>query len=75
MPGSARPILLPEGSGKELLQRTCGTSCHKLDAVTGVRRTRDEWAAMVDYMISLGARANRDEVKLLVDYLAQHCGK
>jgi hypothetical protein len=67
--------VLPEGFGKALLQRACGTSCHKLDAVTGVRRTRDEWAAMVDYMMSLGARANRDEVKQLVDYLSVHCGK
>jgi quinoprotein glucose dehydrogenase len=72
---TARPIVLPEGAGKARLQQACGSSCHKLDAVIGVRRTREQWVATVDYMISLGARANRDERNQLIDYLVRHCGR
>lgn len=72
---AAGPVTLPEGPDKALLTRACGTACHKLDVVTGVRRTRGEWVAMVEYMISLGARASREEVNQLVEYLARHCGK
>jgi hypothetical protein len=46
-----------------------------MDAVTGVRRDRAAWVAMVDSMVARGARAKDDEVKLIVDYLFTHFGK
>ncbi len=69
------PVVLPDGPAKPILQRTCGSSCHTLDAVTGLRRDRQAWAAMVDNMISRGATAKDDEVRVIVDYLAAHFGK
>jgi quinoprotein glucose dehydrogenase len=72
---TAGPVTLPEGTGKAEVQKTCGKSCHGLDAVTGVRRDRTAWAAMVDSMVARGANANERQVKLIVDYLVAHFGK
>jgi hypothetical protein len=69
------PRVLPEGPGKVLVQRTCGVRCHTLDAVTGIRRDRASWSAMVDNMLARGANAKENEVKVIVDYLAAHFGK
>lgn len=66
---------LPEGQGKAVLMRSCGSTCHTLDAVVGLRRERKAWAAMVDNMIARGASANDHEVKVIVDYLAAHFGR
>lgn len=67
--------VLPDGPGKTILQRTCGGTCHALNAVTGVRRGRAAWTAMVDNMVARGANANGKEVKLIVDYLVMYFGK
>jgi glucose dehydrogenase len=69
------PVILPEGPGKALVQRTCGGACHGLNTVTGVRRDRAAWTAMVDSMVARGAKAKENEVKVIVDYLAEHFGK
>jgi quinoprotein glucose dehydrogenase len=72
---SAGPVVLPDGPEKAVVERTCGTKCHRLDAVAGVRRDRAAWSAMVDTMISRGAAASPAEVKMIVDYLVKHLGK
>jgi quinoprotein glucose dehydrogenase len=72
---SATPVILPEGPGKSLVQRTCGGRCHSLDTVTGIRRDRAAWGAMVDNMVARGATARESELKVIVDYLATHFGK
>jgi glucose dehydrogenase len=69
------PVILPEGAGKAVVQRACGGTCHGMDAVTGIRRDRAAWSAMVDNMVARGARAKENEIKLIVDYLATHFGK
>lgn len=66
---------LPEGPGKMMLQRACGSSCHTLDSVTVLRRDRKAWTAMVDNMIARGATAQDDEVRIILDYLSAHFGK
>ena len=73
--GTADAAILRDGSGKTIVQRTCGATCHSLDSVTGQRRDRVAWAAMVDNMIARGANAKDNEVKLIVDYLVAHFGK
>jgi hypothetical protein len=73
--GVAGPVVLPDGPGKVVVERTCGASCHRLDAVLGVRRDRAAWTAMVDNMVARGANAKDNDVKIIVDYLAQHFGK
>jgi glucose dehydrogenase len=71
----AGPVTLPEGSGKALVERTCGAPCHGLNTVTGVRRDRAAWIAMVDNMVARGAKANEADTRRIVDYLATHFGK
>jgi glucose dehydrogenase len=74
-PESATPVVLPDGPGKAVVQRTCGGACHNLNTVTGVRRDRAAWTAMVDSMVARGASAKDNEVKLIVDYLVKNFGK
>ena len=77
-PASVRPgipAVLPDGPGKAIVKRTCGGPCHGMDAVTGVRRDRAAWTAMVDNMIARGAKASDRETKSIVDYLARYFGK
>jgi Glucose dehydrogenase len=69
---TARPVKLPDGPGKAILQRACGTTCHGVYAVTAVPRGRAAWAAMVDNMVARGATVKDNEIQLLVDYLAKH---
>ena len=69
------PAVLPEGRGKTIVQRTCGGVCHGIEAVTGVRRNRAAWVAMVDNMVARGAKAKDSEVKSIVDYLVRNFGK
>ena len=40
-----------------------------MNTVTGIRRDRAAWTAMVDNMVARGANAKDNEVKLIVDYL------
>lgn len=71
----AAPVILPDSPTKALVQRTCGGSCHNLNTVTGIRRDRAAWTAMVENMVARGAKATDSELKAIVDYLATHAGK
>jgi quinoprotein glucose dehydrogenase len=72
---TATPAVLPEGAGKALVQRTCGGSCHAIDAVIGVKRDRAAWTAMVESMVARGANAKQPDIQQIVDYLVRHFGK
>jgi competence protein ComEA len=65
---------LPDGKGKEAVQRVC-TSCHEMAAVTGSRRTKIGWQQNVDDMISRGAEGSGDDIEAVVDYLTANFGK
>lgn len=69
------PTVLPDGPEKALVQRTCGSTCHNIGVVTGVRRDRPAWSAMVENMISRGAVAKENEMRQIIDYLVRHFGK
>jgi quinoprotein glucose dehydrogenase len=71
----ATPVTLPEGPAKIVVRRACGTTCHNLDSIIGIRRDRAGWVAMVDSMVTRGAKAQPNEIKLIVDYLTTHVGK
>jgi quinoprotein glucose dehydrogenase len=71
---TATPAVLPDAAGKELVQRTCGGSCHGIDAVIGMRRDRAAWTAMVESMVARGANAKQPEIQRIVDYLVRHFG-
>lgn len=66
---------LPDGAGKEIVQRSCGSQCHKLDVVTSQRLNRQGWKRIVDAMIARGATGTDRDMKLVVDYLSTHFGR
>jgi|SRR5579871_2457835 len=51
------------------LQRDCG-SCHGLDIILGAKKSKDEWTASVNDMITKGAKVTPDEFGQIIDYLA-----
>jgi hypothetical protein len=64
---------MPDGPGKAVIQKACA-GCHSLKVVTSKRATHDEWAALVDQMISKGAEVSDDDLEVVVQYLATHYG-
>ncbi len=59
--------------GKAEYERICG-ECHDLGVGTGNRRTRQQWAAVVDDMAAMGARGSKAELQRVVDYLTANFG-
>ena len=64
---------LPEGKGKDYVASVC-QQCHGLEAITGSRRTLDEWRMVVNDMVSNGAPLQDDEVEIVSEYLAKNFG-
>jgi competence protein ComEA len=64
---------LPDGVGKEALQRTC-TTCHDLGAVTSMAGTADIWQSVIDDMKSRGADATDNDFRGIVAYLTKFYG-
>ena len=64
---------LPDGKGKDLLQKICA-DCHGLDIIVSQRATKDGWASIVDSMVGRGASGTKDELDTIIDYLAKNFG-
>jgi cytochrome c oxidase cbb3-type subunit III len=71
-PNGSPPRVLPDGPGREIVQRVCGSTCHGAELVIGKGNTRDGWGATVNSMISRGAKASDSELTEIVDYLARN---
>ncbi len=69
-----KDVKLPDGPGKELVERVCG-DCHGLENVVRARMTKERWGVIVDDMVSRGATATDAEVEQIVDYLAANFSK
>ena len=67
----APPPQLPDGAGKETVQKACG-SCHALTAVTNAAHTREEWVAVMNMMVKAGAPVEKEEMGTVTDYLAKN---
>ena len=67
----AQDASLPEGPGKDLINKTC-TACHAITQVTSVRRPKAQWADTVDQMIARGAPVSEEDYPAIVDYLAKN---
>lgn len=65
---------LPDGKGKEAVQKIC-SNCHDVTTVTGARRTRKGWEQNVDDMVTRGAEGSEQELQAVVDYLTKFYGK
>lgn len=71
----AGPVVLPDAPEKAVVQRACGSTCHNMNAVVGIRRDRAAWSAMVDSMVARGAKASEAEIRQIVEYLSRHFSK
>lgn len=71
---SQAPPPLPDGPGRELVERTCG-QCHSLETVLRSRLSRGQWEARIDEMIAKGARLSDEEIDVVADYLGSHFGR
>ena len=69
--GPAAPPTMPAGLSKDLVQRVCGATCHGSEIVMGKGYTRDGWGAVVNSMVSRGAKASDTELSDIVDYLSK----
>jgi cytochrome c5 len=69
----AKPVALPDGHGKQLVETHCAL-CHDLERVATVKRSRQAWAPIVASMIAWGAPGTPDEAKAMTDYLAANFG-
>ena len=63
---------LPDGPGKDTVVRVCGSTCHSSELMAAKGYTRDNWAAVVNGMISRGAKASASEFTEIVDYLGKN---
>jgi len=60
---------LPDGPGKDVTVRTCGT-CHEARRAASVRLTREGWAAVIDSMQKRGAPVTDESFPVVLDYLS-----
>ena|ERR1700733_11460776 len=60
---------LPDGPGKEIVQRAC-TTCHSLSVITSRRASSDEWSKTVTEMVTRGADLSDDEMDRVTQYLS-----
>ena len=71
-PPAPVPRGLPDGPGKDAVQRVCGSSCHGPQIVSSKGYSRQSWSTVVNGMISRGAKASAEEFGEIVDYLAKN---
>ena len=74
-PTNAEPgAALPEGRGQAVLLRSCVSSCHAVEALSGVRLSLDGWNDAVARMKRIGVVISADEQTILIEYLATTFG-
>jgi cytochrome c5 len=69
----AKPVALPDGSGKNLVETRCAL-CHDLERVATAKRQKASWPVIVSNMVAFGATATPDEAKSMTDYLSANFG-
>ena len=70
----AKPVTLPAGDGKQLVETRCGL-CHDLERVVTAPRRKADWPVIVANMAEQGAPVTADESKAISAYLAANFGK
>jgi hypothetical protein len=64
---------LPEGKGKDVVEKAC-TVCHGTSQFTSSRLSKSDWEYVVNDMIDRGALITKDEAVIIVEYLTEHFG-
>jgi cytochrome c5 len=70
----AKPVTLPAGPGKELVETRC-TLCHDLERVTAAKRSKREWDSVVANMLERFGLQAPDEARAISGYLATQYGE
>lgn len=70
-PAASAHAQLPDGPGKDVTIRVCGT-CHEPQRSAALRLTREGWQEVMAKMMALGAKATEEEQKQILDYLSEH---
>lgn len=65
---------LPRDPDQQLVTGRC-IICHSLEMIAQQRQTRDEWAVIVDRMITYGMPVQPGERDRLLVYLAKYLGQ
>ncbi|EAQ98083.2 PQQ-dependent sugar dehydrogenase [Congregibacter litoralis] len=68
---AAAAATLPEGKGKQQLERACG-NCHGVDMVLATKRPADEWQAVMNSMIGKGMKLTDSDYEQILAYLSEH---
>jgi len=70
----AKPITLPDGAGRELVEARC-TLCHDLERVAATKRTTSDWNGTVANMFARFGLNAADDERAIVAYLTAHFGR
>lgn len=70
----AKPVALPAGPGKELVETRC-TLCHDLERVTAAKREKREWDSVVANMLERFGLSAPDEARAISAYLGANYGQ
>jgi hypothetical protein len=63
---------LPDGEGKNVVERVC-TECHGTDEITSIKRTPDQWRRVVKDMLDRrDPKTSDEEAKQIIEYLIAH---
>src|SRR6516165_10884516 len=65
---------LPAGPGRDLVQKVCGSTCHGPEMLMRTGRTRDQWTAVVNAMVTRGAKVTESELPRILEYVASNLG-
>lgn len=71
LPGPT-PRMLPEDTGRDVVVRVCGATCHSQEIVAGKGYTRDNWATVINGMVARGAKVDAQDFGVIVGYLAKN---
>lgn len=71
-PPKPAPRGLPDGPGKDIVQRVCGATCHGPEIVAGKGYSRDGWTNVMNGMVARGAKADANEFGQIIEYLAKN---
>lgn len=69
-----KPIALPAGAGKELVETRC-VVCHDLERVTSAKRHKRDWETIVTSMYERWGVSAPDEVRTISAYLVAQFGQ
>ena len=65
---------LPRDRDQQMVTGRC-IICHSLEMIAQQRQTRDEWAVIVDRMITYGMPVQPGERERILTYLAKYLGQ